>query len=338
MVKYASCLLSLLALCISPVPGTSANGAAGKNADFCETFTDAVSKLLPIEVELKKKVDQFAKKNRDDFDAKIGYNYFGFCTIFLGEPKRPRHISTALWLQYDGYSARDIRTVSGCMAGYDSSRASARQLCKSAVREMEVTSKQHARDIRYLIDNVRLSTHQRSQRKCINPRYFIFYLQTLNDECTDLIQDGDCKHSIGCFEASDKRFLNGTPDFSTWRSAQVLPGCRIAKHTALLPRLITKLNRLHEHYRKPLAWSMHFSVTELEAENRSDDGKHIAELSTTAIAKLAEIRKRGTEIIAKSQTETLLGLCLTTLGDMQTVAEDYFNEIMAIRETVSRFR
>lgn len=163
-------------------------------------------------------------------------------------------------------------------------------------------------------------------------------MQTVDNLCGELIRRGECNYRVTCVDINTFGAKEKADDFADlWALGTVLPGCRIAKHIELVERLRARLNYLHAYYKKPLGESRHLAETELKDEIRPDAKNQVAALGTAAIAKLEEAYQRGIKIIEEDQTETVLGLCLTTLSDMQTVVDDYFNEIMAIRENVSNF-
>lgn len=122
-----------------------------------------------------------------------------------------------------------------------------------------------------------------------------------------------------------------------WNESRALPGCRIAKHIELVEKLRATINHLHEYYKKPLAESKHLGAIEMEAESQLDANIQVENLGTKAIADLEAVHRRDMTTIDEDQSETVLGLCLTTLGDMQIIADDFFKEIVAIREKVSNF-
>lgn len=117
----------------------------------------------------------------------------------------------------------------------------------------------------------------------------------------------------------------------------MLIGCRIAKHKELVEPLKAKLNYLLAYYKKAVMESTQLNGTALAAASRFNAKAKVQSLSGEAITKLDDLYKLGMKTIQEDQVETVLALCLRTLGDMQTAIEDYVYYVLAIREFVSNF-
>lgn len=159
----SSRISTFITACIILGPSILIN-AAGTLINFCDTLPDSPLYSTAIETQLRDKLDKFEDRNNYVFYEMNQKAYLGFCKVFLKEPQRPRQILTAFWLKFNGYKAKIKQIHDECVEDNKKSLASTRELCKLAVNKMKATSKQHTRDIRYLMDNVRqLSIFYRSK-------------------------------------------------------------------------------------------------------------------------------------------------------------------------------
>lgn len=158
MVKHTNWLTvaSFIALCLSLAPWTLVSSAV-KSADFCESLPDEPSHSGEIKVQLQHQLEQFELKNYDDFAEINGDGYRGYCKRLLKDPPRPRQILAAYWLKFNGHWDKIKRFHDECLEDNRKLLISPRELCQLATRKMKAASKQHSRDIQYLLDNVRLS-------------------------------------------------------------------------------------------------------------------------------------------------------------------------------------
>lgn len=205
----------LIVLYLPLLPWTLVN-AAEKNIDFCETLPDDPFYSPAIQTQLDYQLGEFKKEMYADFYAVNNYVYQGFCNIFLGVPERPRQILTAFWLKFTGYVEKIKRIHSKCVEDNKKSLKSVRELCKLAITQMQATSKQHTRDIQYLMDNVRHFTHVRFS--VINHKNelnfsILYLLQTVDISCTDLGLLGECDYyNVTCLtvhRSRDQQVVNG---------------------------------------------------------------------------------------------------------------------------------
>lgn len=154
MANCSNWVSSLIVLCLSVASWALVN-AAIETTQFCETLPVNAFHSQAIETQLDYQLSQFKKEMYANFYTINNYAYQGYCNLLLSEPPRPTQILAAFWLKFTGYVGKIKRIHSDCMEDYRKSLKSSRELCNMAITQMEATSKQHTRDIRYLMDNVR---------------------------------------------------------------------------------------------------------------------------------------------------------------------------------------
>lgn len=144
-------------------------------------------------------------------------------------------------------------------------------------------------------------------------------LQTLENRCTDMNEINVCNYTETC--------LQNKNDLLVWERK---PGT--FERPNLNDKLKKQLERLYSLY------SVALGARELWFGNRPDDSRNVRELKEKAMAKLDAIRKDELDVIETNEPATFFGICLRALVDMQTVADEYFNQVINIRGNVCFFK